>query len=332
MENNKSVVRIVEFDYIRIISLIGILVCHSCFLFGNPASSVGRYFALTFNFLFLALSAFLFGMSWESKSRPAYDVSFVKRRVAKLSRSYYPFLLAMFLYLYLYDGFFSWQKVIAYTMYLSWFVKIPGFGHTWFLTMIVLCYIGVWGFTKCSRSNRHNKLVCSLLVGGGLCADYIISLKGLPGYLFPYLIAYIWIFSKASSILETVRKVPLAVNIIQFVIINVTAVTLFYNGLFEKFTFWSYLVGMICAGSVFTFVYDIFKDISANGFILWLSGISFEIYLVHEFFIGRFNVYDYTPNILIGFVALLSLSILSAVALHKIALRIDLFFKTRAKA
>lgn len=165
MMDTKS--RIIEFDYIRVLAIAGILVCHSCFLFPNPVSDFGRYLALTFNFLFLALSAFLFGLSWESKGHPAYGISFVWKRIVKLSRSYYPYLVALFLFLYFTEGYFSWRKVVTHVLYLPWFDKIDGFGHLWFLTMIVICYVGCWMITKVKFALSRKYLIYKILFGGG---------------------------------------------------------------------------------------------------------------------------------------------------------------------
>lgn len=311
--------RIPSFDYIRALSIIGILVCHSCFLFSAPVSAVGRYFAMTFNFLFLALSAFLFGLSWENKNRPVYGIAFFWKRIVKLSRSYYPYLIALFLFLYFSEGFFSWRKIITHTLYLAWFDKIDGFGHLWFLTMIVICYAGIWIYTLIPKKSALNILLFSVLMGGGICADYFIFSKGLPGYLFPYLIAYVLIFSKARLILCKIRKVSFVVNICQFFIINGIAIIIFLDGIFDKAPFWAYLIGMVCAGSVFMFTYNLLKNCSSYKLIAWFSGISFEIYLVHEFFIGKFNIYDYTPNVVLGFVALVILSTITAYIIHRMS-------------
>lgn len=319
MSNTKEHSRIIEFDYIRSISIIGILVCHSCFLFSAPVSAVGRYFAMTFNFLFLALSAFLFGLSWENKNRPVYGITFFWKRIVKLSKSYYPYLITLFLFLYFAEGYFSWRKVLTHTLYLPWFDKIDGFGHLWFLTMIVICYAGIWIYTLSPKKSIHNTLLFSVLTGGGICADFFISSKGLPGYLFPYLIAYILIFSKARVILGKIRKVSSIVNVCQLVIINTIAIAIFIDGIFDKAPFWAYLIGMICAGSVFSFSYNLLKKCSSSKLIAWFSGISFEIYLVHEFFIGKFNIYDYIPNVFFGFVALVILSTIAAYIIHRIS-------------
>lgn len=314
--------RIVEFDYIRVISITGILVCHSCFLFSYPATDIGRYFALTFNFLFLALSAFLFGMSWDSKGSPRYSISFVKQRLSKLTRSYYPYLAILFLFLYFTEEYFSWRKIISHVIYLSWFDKIDGFGHLWFLTMIAICYVGCWLFSKLSRSVFDNALLICIY-GGVIYLDYIVSRFGLPGYIFPYLAAYIWIFANANRVLRGIRRITLTVNLIQFLVVNAVVLLIFVNGIFQSAPFCAYLLGMLSACSVFAFTYDVLRNFSSNNVITWLSGISFEVYLVHEFFIGRFNIYDNTPDPVTGFSALVVLSVLGGYAVHQLSVWIN---------
>lgn len=90
--------RIHAFDYIRAISIIGIVICHCCFAF-STTDWIGRYLANSFNFIFLILSAFLLGMSWEKKGFPQYNINFVSHRIKRLAIVYYPFLIIMFTFL-----------------------------------------------------------------------------------------------------------------------------------------------------------------------------------------------------------------------------------------
>lgn len=163
-ENN----RIPSFDYIRIIALLGILLCHSCFEPAVPYPWLGRFLGVTFNFIFLVLSAFLFGLGWAAKGYIVYHRDFVIKRMAKLSRTYYPYLVFLFLFLYLTQNYFSIQKAATHLIYLPWFDKIEGFGHLWFMTMIMVCYIGCWMLTKVSEKIINcNIFTISVLIGGG---------------------------------------------------------------------------------------------------------------------------------------------------------------------
>lgn len=83
--------RLIQFDYLRVISIVCILLCHTCFDIGE-FGWFGRYLGSTFNFLFLLLSAFLLGSSWESKGRPEYKIDFLINRIVKLSKTYYPYM------------------------------------------------------------------------------------------------------------------------------------------------------------------------------------------------------------------------------------------------
>lgn len=160
--------RIAEFDFIRVVSLTCILLCHSCFIISSVTEPLGRYLGSTFNFLFLVLSAFLIGGAWNKKGRPAYSFKFLTKRLGKLTRSYYPYLATLFVFLYISQDYFSVRNILTHILYLPWFDKIDGFGHLWFLTMIVVCYIGCWTVTRFSGIHMRtgNILNYSILTGG----------------------------------------------------------------------------------------------------------------------------------------------------------------------
>lgn len=173
--------RIIEFDYIRIISLIGILLCHSMFE-TFEYTWLGRYLGLTFNFLFLILSAFLFGLSWGDKGKPKYKIEFLSKRIVRLSKSYYPYLAILFLFLYTTQDYHSIKNIITHLLYLPWFDKIDGFGHLWFMTMIVFCYIGCFCISRVNlNSFQNNILIISILIAGGVFGlfDYRTQPAGL---------------------------------------------------------------------------------------------------------------------------------------------------------
>lgn len=312
--------RIIEFDYIRIISLIGILLCHS--LLGSfEYTWVGRYLGLTFNFLFLILSAFLLGLSWENKGKPKYRFEFLSKRIVRLSKSYYPYLAILFLFLYIAQDYHSMRNIISHILYLPWFDKIDGFGHLWFMTMIVLCYAGCFCISRINLNlNTLNRLNMSILifVGGGYL-DYLTTEHNLPGYIFPYLIGYVLIFYNAKPIIIMVRKIRLVINIIQFMVVNGMGIILFHNRLFDLNPFISYLIGIVCATSLFCVLFNICSKFPYSRMIIWLSGISFEVYLVHEFFLGKYSIYNLQLNPFWGFIALIALSVIASLPIHYLA-------------
>lgn len=154
--------RLISFDYIRALSIIGIVLCHCCYGISGM-SFFGKFLGSTFNVVFLTLSAFLLGLSWERKSYERYNIQFLFHRIGKLAYTYYPFLLIMFAFL-AFTGYHATIKDwIMHFLFLPWFDKLPGFGHLWFITMIVICYFGVYVISYIPRKYINK---CELIGGG----------------------------------------------------------------------------------------------------------------------------------------------------------------------
>lgn len=143
--------------------------------------------------------------------------------------------------------------------------------------------------------------------------DYVLTIKGLPGYLFPYLIGYILIFLNAISVLRFVSSISLKINLSQVILINALSILAFHEGIFETHRIFAYPIGMISAFSIFCLAYNILHFTKSSKLIVFLSGICFEIYLVHEFFLGSQSVYIMFPNPIVGFIFLIIFSITAGV-------------------
>ena len=115
--------KIIALDYIRVISIIFIIVCHCCFSFPEY-DWIGRYLGQTFNFLFLMLSSILLGLSWNKKNRPQYNKSFLFHRLGRISTSYYPFIIFMFIFLYITGYNIKAKDLIMHMIFLPWFDKL----------------------------------------------------------------------------------------------------------------------------------------------------------------------------------------------------------------
>lgn len=152
----KDMNRIPALDYLRTLAVFGILICHFCFNF-EETNWLGVYCGNTFNALFLMMSALLMGVSWSKKGYPHYGVMFLKHRFLRLSKSYYPFLLIMFMFCFCVGGYtIGIKDVIIHLCYLPWFDKIEGFGHLWFMTMIAICYISITVVSRLKPNNLMN--------------------------------------------------------------------------------------------------------------------------------------------------------------------------------
>lgn len=106
----------------------------------------------------------------------------------------------------------------------------------------------------------------------------------------------------------------------QALVINMAGVYMFANGIFDTNSFVAYFIGIFCAISVFALTFNVFCGLPSLNPIVWLSGISFETYLVHEFFLGRYSVYKMIDNPIYGFLLLLAFSLAAATLLKYIGI------------
>lgn len=104
----------------------------------------------------------------------------------------------------------------------------------------------------------------------------------------------------------------------QALVINMAGVYMFANRIFDTNSFVAYFIGIFCAISVFALTFNMFSGLPSLNPIVWLSGISFEIYLVHEFFLGRYSVYKMVDNPICGFFLLFAFSLAAAIVLKYI--------------
>lgn len=218
--------RIYSFDYIRALSIVGIVLCHCCY--GIPGLSLlGKFLGNTFNVLFLILSAFLMGLSWDKKGRCAYKFSFLRHRLGKLAFTYYPFLIIMFAFLVFVGYHIMIKDLMLHLLFLPWFDKLPGFGHLWFITMITFCYIGVFLFTNMPYSLMNfirTKTGLAISVLFAILSQIVMRSIGMPDYMLLYLIGYILVFVNAGNILHKIKGVELKKSIFTLVF----CVILFY--------------------------------------------------------------------------------------------------------
>ena len=133
--------KIPAFDYLRVLAVTGIVLCHFCFNW-TETMGFGRFCASTFNALFIGMSGLLLGIGWQNRGRGVLGIRFLHHRFSKLMATYYPFLVLMFLFLWLVAAYpVRCKDIVMHVLFLPWFDKLPGFGHLWFMTMIAICYV-----------------------------------------------------------------------------------------------------------------------------------------------------------------------------------------------
>lgn len=309
--------RIIAFDYLRTVAIIGIVVCHFCFNFPET-TWLGGWCGGTFNALFLMMSALLLGMAWHRKGKPKYGFDFLKHRFGKLCKTYYPFLVTMFVFCYAVGGYSIGAKDVAmHIFYLPWFDKIPSFGHLWFITMIAICYLTVCGISRLRTNWEVYKwLIYSAVVTASIMLMVLLGQKGQPGYMFLYLTMFLISFLESRTIVKVAEKKHMSVALLQLAIIAGSLFLIHSVKLSDEIT---KIICMIVAFSIFGLLSMGLKNAKSNCVVNFIAAISFEIYLVHHVFaFGRFSVMKIVPNWWLGFLLLVAMSISLGWCLNKI--------------
>ena len=311
--------RFISLDYIRVISILGIVLCHCCYGI-TGMSFLGSFLGSTFNVVFLILSAFLLGLSWEKKQYQEFKMSFLIHRISKLMYSYYPFVVMTFVFLYMTDYHVTIKDWIMHLLFLPWFDKLPGFGHLWFVTMIVICYIGIYVVSK-----PFLKMLRKVKIGGVILAalfQIILGRVGLPNYIFIYLILYLLVFLNARKILEWINRIHIRTMMTVCCIVVPIVILLFYLDLTNKYT--SVWGGLISAMLLLGLLNKLFNNAKENKIISFISLISFEIYLVHHVFcFGEFSLFKFIGNPILGIIVIFALSLVLAYLLHLVSKKIS---------
>lgn len=309
--------KIISIDYIRALSVIGILLCHCCYGI-QGIENLGRFLGNTFNVVFLTISAFLIGLSFENKGNKQYDKKFLIHRVGKLAYSYYPFILLMFAFL-IYTGYnVSIKNVASHFLFLAWFDKLSGFGHLWYITLIVMCYFAIYFVSKLpSRMLNYIKSGGFLLILA-IVSQIALERIGQPNYIFIYILLYVYIFLNARKILEIIDKLPLKPTIIIGSAIVILVMLLFWYDATNIYT--SKWCGLASAITVFAITKKIFNKADKNLIVNFISTISFEIYLTHHVFcFGKHSIYHIIPNPILGTIVIFIISFILAKLLKTIS-------------
>ena len=328
--------RIIALDYVRVIAVFMILLCHY-FLFSDLNSGVGRYLAGSGNIVFFLVSAFLYGQKYNSVSQKNSDgsvnggqvfdcQSFVFSRIAKLAASVWPFLVVVISLYIAMEIEFSWKDVGLNFLFLGYLGELPGNGHLWFLTILILCYIEIIFFEKFRLKRGYVPwflLLLSILV-------VVIGEKiGIPsGALLVFgLFAFIYLKSEWYREKSKAMQWWMAIAI---VVINVVTFIIEYNGLFEKSRIIHFLLTGLCGLSLLSLMLRYLPNKKVR-IVSFLSGISFEIYIVHHTLCsGPFvRITSWTCGHVLNFIIMFFLSVILAVVLNFIAKHVGSFVSGR---
>lgn len=327
--------RFFSFEFVRAIGVIAIFLCHYLQSYdpllqiphlGGGNLFISRYLGSTFNIVFITISAILFGLKYEKENYKGFEFkNFMYKRTTKIASSLYPFLISMFIIYWLVDVKFNIKDVLMNFAFLSWFDKQPAIGHLWFITMIMACYTM---FVILSKKRYHvNSYIWIIIFILCISANYFAETQKLPaGYSLLYLATSCFLFLNASRFIDFTERISFKVYIPIFLIINITTIFLFLNDSYSSAATISYLLGCICGISWMIILLKAGPFIKNRGVYIYLSSISYEIYLVHHplcHSINGYSVKSITQNPYLAFLIIASLTLIIAILLNAISKKIS---------
>lgn len=272
--------RYYNFDFTRAYAVIIIVFCH-IILYGNQDAlyGVGKFLGYCGNVIFLAISSILFGLKLGAGGGDSFPslVQFLKTRSIKIFSSLWPFLILINL-IYSFCGVkYSLLKMFFNFIGLSWVAKIDGIGHLWFITMIFICYVV---FALLAHINNTKPW----LRWGWLTIllEFIIDAKGLPGQLLVILFLCSWLFCNAQVFMDKVKDSKWKWLILFGIPLNILTLCLCcHTHFFCEITI-KRLLSYMCGMFWLVVLLKIGSQVNKNRIIVFLSSISFEIYLIHH--------------------------------------------------
>lgn len=314
--------RINELDYVRVIAISMILLCHylEC---SSVSLGLGRYLGGAGNTVFFVLSALLYSFRYcpdnqlINRGGQSLDTQrFAKGRILKLGSSVWPFLIVVTVLYLVFGVDFSWSKLGLNFVFLGYFGKMPGINHLWFLTVLMACYAEFVFLLRFRTTTKWFPWVfLGLMIGLMAFAETV----GVPGLAFGYMGFFGFVFLKGRWLYEKSKALKIWQALI-IVAINAGCIWLCCHELFETSRILFYLLTDICGLSLLVLMLRYLPDKSSKA-ISFLSEISFEIYLVHlNLCTGPFvKITSWNYNHLLQFSLVVALSILLAMALHYVA-------------
>lgn len=311
--------KIITFDYLRSIATILVFFCH--FTAGCNIYSLARFLAADGNTIFFLISALLLGYNPHTASHSFY--SYIKKRISRINYSYYPYLVCVFLFVYLHEHTLNPKWIISHFLYLTWFIRIPGFGHLWFLTLIICCYITYYFIEKWRKYLfKINKQYILIYFAVCFMISSILEIYKLPGIFGLYLGLSIFFYTHSQTIITFMQNLKFPKLLFTTFLAYIITILLFFIDLYEMNKLLANIFGSVCG--ILTISCFINKTNNITYIPKWMNFISlysFEIYLVHNVFVHeKYNLVKYTDNPLIALILSIILSLSLAFTLHKISI------------
>lgn len=304
-------------QYLRVLSMFMIVICH---LVQESSNAYIRMTAQFFNvgvFIFFVISGFLYGSKFLDESGKNYKSWYVNRWKKVLCPFYIFLILLLLIYVIL-------QKNIEFKNWIFQFLNLQGLEiyvngaeHLWFLTVMAICYLitpllNEW---KKREMKFFPLIFCLLWITGMLSTFFISSQMGLYTiYIITYVFGYM-LGHKKIQIKGNLKRLLLCLMLLVAAFIR-----LITKSLWDGTSFYTVLCVGITQSIIAVSLLLIFLSLKfrENKIIIFLDGISYEIYLVHYMFIvGPICLIGITGNLFMDSIIVILFTLVGAFLLAK---------------
>lgn len=254
--------------------------------------------------IFFVISAFLYAQK-DIDNPP----NWLKRRFMKLYPPLFIFLICAFSILFAaYPELFSFKKVLLYFMNCQYFLgreQYQELDHLWFMTTIFICYLITPVLQRINNWGIFPILVIAVIMG----LNYYVS-NGKFDWLLLYSIAYL--LFRQSKVVSL--KVVFAMIIVVASVLPLLTWDHIISVDWQRLLVYDLTSMLLLILSLRLFIH--FNWGKTSRVIEWISAYSFELYIVHNFFLhGRFSCSHLTSVIPVNIFVVIVISVFSAIIL-----------------
>lgn len=316
-----------EITLLHIIGCTLILLCH---YFQNAhIGSLGEIFLSGLS-LFFVVSGYLAGI------KENYDVKWTQRRFVRILKPYYTVVLLALLIYYLFAPQELNYKSTAYILtctqginYLYWkfndYQAMLGFGHFWYITEMLFCII-LTPLFGCIYSRAKLKKT-SWYVSLGVLILIVQPIAILCGFQLSYVITYLIGFLFAKEHIKPTRKQLASIYVI---FILITMFRFAGMRMIDGSVLYDRYIALVSQASLAVAIfYTVFyigrvktiliETLATKRLTIFLSSITYEIYLIHYFFLrGPWPMENIFNSKILGDIAVTVFSVITAYMVNRI--------------
>ena len=272
--------------------------------------------------IFFAISSFLYGIKWADNGFRHFEpLDFIKKRLVRIFIPVWMTVLLTIPLEYLFVNRFEPMTIMFNIVGLGWAKPFGISGHLWFVTMLMIIYVSFILLSYCRLDKMRlwgwGVIFLVLTMSHALLADRLTTFSKASPILFLFFGAIM--FCKGEHITIWCRGHKI-VTILSSLISLSISIYLYIQGWHYTNKAWAVYSFIVAGFLTFLALFSCLNIKKSNCVISWLSGISYEVYLIHMP-ISPLAGYI-TDNVYLKFFLCLAITLVAAVVLNKISSKI----------